>query len=313
MRLERFDLNLLIVLDALLEERNVTRASERLFISQSGASAALTRLREYFGDELLVSVGRRLELTPLAKSLAGPVRDTLLRARATLALRPDFDPTTVERRFSVCASDYVLSVVLVNAVRRLAQQAPGIALDLRFPTPDAFDLFDRGNIDLMVLPSQYADRIAHPHQLLFEDTQVCIVWEHHRLAEIGLTMADYLAQGHVCVRFGKERTLSFEEWFLPIDGRRRRIECSVDSFSALPQLVVGTQRIATVHRRQAEQFAQRFPVRLLDPPFDMPPVRNTMFWPTYLELDPVHRWLRNILLEAAAAPAETGTPSPTNG
>ncbi len=103
MRLDRFDLNLLVVLDALLEERNVTRASKRLHIGQSAASAALARLREYFGDELMVPVGRGLMPTPLAQSLAEPVRDTLLRARATIARKPAFDPASAERRFMVCA------------------------------------------------------------------------------------------------------------------------------------------------------------------------------------------------------------------
>ena len=139
MRLDRFDLNLLVVLDALLEERNVTKASERLHIGQSAASGALGRLRDYFGDELLVPVGRKLTLTPLAQSLVEPVRDTLLRARATIARKPGFDPATAERRFSICASDYVTTVLLAAvvcrlAIRRLAWRWTSAAHRLAWPT-----------------------------------------------------------------------------------------------------------------------------------------------------------------------------------
>jgi LysR family transcriptional regulator, nod-box dependent transcriptional activator len=302
MRLEKFDLNLLVVLDVLLEERNVTRASERLFIGQSACSGALARLREYFGDELLVPVGRKLMLTPLAESLVEPVRDTLLRARATLARKPDFDPAQEERRFLVCASDYVTTVILAAALQAIAERAPGVVVDIRGQSPHAFDAFDRGGIDLMVLPQQYADRLQHPHQAWFQDEQACLVWAGNTGVGDELGFDQYIAMGHVAVRFGDERSLTFEEWFLPRYGKQRCIEASVDNFSTLPLLVVGTQRIATVHRRLAEHVARHLPLRVLKPPFDMPPVVETMFWPRYLDLDPAHRWFRQTLLEAAAAP-----------
>ncbi len=299
MRLDRFDLNLLVVLDALLEERNVTRASERLHVGQSAASGALARLREYFGDELLVPVGRRLALTPLAQSLVEPVRDTLLRARATLALKPGFDPLTAERRFAVCASDYVVTVMLAQAVQRLAAQAPGVALDLRSPPQDVVGSFERGHIDLMVMPEQYASRLDHPQQPLFNDTQVCMVWTEHAMIQDRLTMDTYMDMGHVAVRLGNERSVSFEEWFLPRTGRQRRIGCSVDNFAALPQLVIGTQRVATLHRRLAEHFARHHALRLLEAPFDMPALTEVMVWPRHLQHDPAHVWLRQQLAQTA--------------
>lgn len=300
MRLDRFDLNLLVVLDALLEERNVTRASERLHVGQSAASGALARLREFFGDELLVPVGRRLELTPLAQSLVEPVRDTLLRARATIALKPGFDLKTAERRFAVCASDYVIAVMLAQAVQRMAALAPGVALDLRSPPDDVVESFERGSIDLMVIPDQYASRLDHPQQPLFTDTQVCMVWAEHAQVQHSLTMDAYMELGHVAVRFGNERSMAFEEWFLPRTGRQRRIECSVDNFAALPQLVVGTQRAATLHRRMAEHFAQHHALRLVSAPFEIPALTEVMVWPRHLQQDPAHQWLRQQLVETAA-------------
>nr|WP_315236339.1 LysR family transcriptional regulator [uncultured Albidiferax sp.] len=303
MRLDRFDLNLLVVLDALLEERNVTRAALRLHIGQSAASGSLARLREHFSDELLVLVGRHMRLTPLAESLQEPVRDTLLRARAAIARKPSFDPATAERRFLIAASDYVTTVLLAEVVRLVAEQAPGILIDIRNPMPDVFDVFERGNLDLLVLPEQYMARFTTPKVKLFEDTQVCMVWADNSLVGESISFDDYMNMGHVTIHLGDERSLAFEEWFLPSYGKQRRIELSVDNFSILPLVVLGTQRMATLHRKQAKYFSQLFPLRLVEPPFDMPPVVELMSWPKHLENDPAHQWLRQ-LISACAQPAQ---------
>ena len=105
--------------------------------------------------------------------------------------------------------------------------------------------------------------------------------------------------GHVAARFGDDRSLTFEEWFLPRYGQQRRVESTVDNFSSLPLLVVGTERIATMHRRLAEHFAQHLPLRLLATPFEMPPVVEVMSWPRYLDRDPAHLWVREALLACA--------------
>lgn len=300
MRLDRFDLNLLVVLDALLDERNVTRASQRVHIGQSAASAALARLRAYFDDQLLVPVGRQLTLTPLAQDLVEPVRDALLRARAALARRPGFDPATAKRRFAICASDYVTTVMLASVLRRLANQAPGVALDIRSPPAGVVEAFERGDIDLLVMPEQYASRLKHPQLALFQDTQVCMVWAGHTGVQHTLSMADYMAMGHVAVRFGDQRSVAFEEWFLPRYGQQRRIESSVDNFATLPSLVIGTGRIATLHRRLAEHFVAHLPLRVIEAPFAMPPLVETMVWPRHLDADPAHTWLRQLLQDCAA-------------
>jgi DNA-binding transcriptional LysR family regulator len=99
--------------------------------------------------------------------------------------------------------------------------------------------------------------------------------------------------GHVAVRFGDERSTTFEEWFLPRYGRQRRVEGSVDNFSTLPLLLVGTQRVATLHRRLALHFTRMLPLRIVDAPFEMPPLVELMTWPRHLAHDPAHAWLRN--------------------
>jgi DNA-binding transcriptional LysR family regulator len=301
MRIDRFDLNLLLALDTLLEERSVTRSSQRLHIGQSAASSALARLREHFGDELLVKVGRDMKLTPLAQSLVEPVRDTLLRARATIARRPGFDPATAVRRFALCASDYVTTVLLGDVVSRLAAQAPGISLDIRRPPREVGQVFERGIIDLLVMPERYVAPLPHPQARLFDDTQVCMVWRAHGSVGQRVSFEQYMDLGHVAVRFGDERSVAFEEWFLPRHGRERRIKCSVDNFATLPSLVIGTQRVATLHRRLATHFGTHLPLRFVPAPFEMPPLVEMMAWPRHVDGDPGHAWLRGLVLDCAAA------------
>lgn len=293
MRLDRFDLNLLVALDVLLEERNVTRASARLHIGQSATSAALARLRDYFGDSLLVQVGRRMELTPLAQSLTGPVRDALMRARAAISIRPVFAPGDIRRVFRICASDYMLDVLLAQVVREVAAAAPGLRLDIRRTPHEVLDVFERGAIDLLFMPEQYAGQLQHPQTPVLRDDQVCVMCAEAASTVATLDMDAYLDRGHVAVRLGDESSLAFEEWFLPRYGRQRRVECTVDQFSVVPLLVIGTGRIATMHRRMAEELAARFPIKIFAAPFDMQSVTEVMVWPRYLDEDPAHRWLRD--------------------
>src|SRR4029078_3421943 len=131
MDLHLFDLNLLVALDALLTERNVTRAGNRLNLSQSAMSGALARLRHYFRDELLVPVGRQMVLAPVAEVLAEPVRDILLQIRGTLGSKPRFDPSTATRHLSLAVSDYVTEILMVDVLRSARCEAPHIPFSVR--------------------------------------------------------------------------------------------------------------------------------------------------------------------------------------
>lgn len=306
MRLDRFDLNLLIALDALLEERNVTRASKRLHIGQSAMSGSLARLREHFDDELLIPLGRGMTLSAFAQNLVEPVRHTLLHARATINRKLAFDPATAVRKILITASDYVSSVLLSKVVQRVAQLAPGLTLDIRSPMQDVFERFTRGYIDLLIMPEQYLTPSNMPSIRLFEDSHVCIVWSENNTVGDTLTFDQYMALGHVTVHFSDERNTLYEEWFMPRYGKHRTVELSVDNFSVLPLVIIGTQRIGTLHRKQAEHFAQYLPLRLLDTPFEMPPVVEAMTWPAHLNDDPAILWLKDLLIDCAKnAPVQT--------
>ncbi len=301
MRLDRFDLNLLIALEALLEECNVTHAAARMHVGQSAASAALARLRDYFDDELLVPVGRGLVLSPLGKTLLQPVRDTLNEARVTLSYRSSFDPARARCSFRIGASDYVTIVLLAALMQELAKEAPGVTLDIRNPPPGLEESLDRAMIDLLFVPQQYATMLSHPQQVVFDDEHVCLLWSGHAMAESQMDINDYLGLGHVAVRFGDSRAVAFEDWFKQHYGQERRIEATVDNFSTLGHLIVGTQRTATMYGRLAAHFARYLPVVVRDVPLGMPRIVETLVWPRHLDHDPAHAWLRKRIIEFALA------------
>jgi DNA-binding transcriptional LysR family regulator len=299
MHFRQLDLNLLVALDALLTERSITRAGKRVYLTQSAMSGALARLREYFGDELLVQVGRRMVPTPLGESLAGPVRDILLQVQQTLQARPAFDPATSNRRFSIMLSDYVASVLMVDFVRHLSRIAPGVQIemvsnDMEAPT----EALERGDVDLMIMPSQYL-AADHPSQPLFDDNYVCIVSADH--PEVGETLSteQYLALGHVMVHFNRGRNPSVDEWVVGRLGLARRIEVVAINFSSVAAFVVGTRRVATLQGRLARRFAKLTPIKVLPCPVDIPPLREAMQWHQQFERDPGLAWLRSELQTVA--------------
>src|SRR5262245_8517337 len=148
MQLNRFDLNLLIALDALIHEKNVTRAAERVFVSQPAMSAALQKLRDYFNDPLLVRVGRDMQLTPRGLSLVEPVREALLRIQATLGTQPTFDPATVQRTFTVISSADAILRVMPGVLRRVTREAPGVQCHIEHFSETTLARLEYGDADL---------------------------------------------------------------------------------------------------------------------------------------------------------------------
>ncbi|MFL9944251.1 LysR family transcriptional regulator [Paraburkholderia graminis] len=306
MRLGHFDMNLLVALDALLDTRSVTRASERLHIGASATSSALGRLREYFDDELLMQVGRRMELTPLGRSLAQPVREILLTVQSTVVARLEFDPAQARRNFVIRASDYLTTVLLVDVVQRLQREAPGITLHIANMADDVPDRLDRGEVDFVIYPSVSVNA-THPSQTLFEETFSCVVWTGNPRVGDTLSLDEYRQLGHVAATFGDSRSVSFESLAMANLGVSRSIEVTTTNFNTLPQLVIGTTRIATVHTRLAQIYCHYLPLRLLPLPMKLPPLVEVMQWHAINNSDPAHVWMRRVLAEQAQL--RTGVPA----
>ncbi|HSV48037.1 MAG TPA: LysR family transcriptional regulator, partial [Ramlibacter sp.] len=195
MRLGHFDLNLFVALDALLDTRSVTRASERLHIGASATSSALGRLREHFGDELLVQVGRRMELTALAQALREPVREIILRSQATVAAKADFDPAVEQRRFVVNASDYATTVLLAPLALQLESVAPGISIEVIGLGSSNIERLERGEVDFAIYPERNASPL-HPLEPLLEEDYSCVVWSGNSQVGKRLSFDDYVSMRH---------------------------------------------------------------------------------------------------------------------
>lgn len=299
MRFNQLDLNLLVALDALLTERSITAAGGRLHLSQSAMSSALARLREYFEDELLVQVGRRMVPTPLGESLIGPVRKILIEIQTTIAAKPVFDPATSNRRFTLMMSDYVASVLMTSLTRRAERLAPAVGFELlnnNVPTPAEF--VDRAQVDFLIMPEEFLS-VEHPIEPLFVEDYVCVVCPNNSAVADSITLEQYLELGHVVVQFSRGHVPAIDEWFLTQHGHVRRIEVVAMNFNLLPQFIIGTRRIGTMHRRMAEYFRQFAPLKIIPPPLQIPPLTEAMQWHRSADRDPGSMWLRTLLKDTA--------------
>jgi LysR family transcriptional regulator, nod-box dependent transcriptional activator len=289
-RFHGLDLNLLVALDALMESRNVSAAARSLHLSQPAMSAALARLRAFFQDELLVQNGREMMPTPKAESLAPAVRETLLHVQSTITNPPNFDPASSNRAFTVIASDYIQAVLFDEFLRHASHVAPGMTFRILPYNEASADVFDRGGADLFVVVDATL-LPAHPARLLFEDEAVAICWSGNEAIGERLSWEKFQAAGHVTTSLNIDQSGSLFDVFLRERGIERRIAVEVAAFSMMPGAVVGTNRIAILHRRFAEFYAGFMPVRWMSLPFDLPPIREFAQWHALRQRDQGLRWL----------------------
>lgn len=294
MRYQRFDLNLLGALRALLTMRSVTRAAESLHLSQSAMSGILSRLRDYFDDPLIVQKGRRMELTPLAESMVGKVNDLLLMVDATLGSAAEFDPGQSNRNFVMVASDNSIRILLTNLLRHIAEEAPHITFEFRHVTGVAYQELESGEVDFIISPDWHETE-GFASCPLFEDDYRAVVDEAHEGIGESISLEAYLANGHVVV--DSRGVPMFDAWFEKKYPGLRRVHVRVPNFGLLPCMVVGTQRIATMHARLAAQACEQFAVRSVPLEFQPPRFTARLQWHKYRDRDPALLWIRDKLLE----------------
>lgn len=298
-RFKGLDLNLLVALDALLETRSVARTAERMGLSQPATSAALARLRSFFGDELLVAEGRRFHLTAAARSLQPLVRHCLGNAEQILTVGGAFDPATSLRDFRVAASDYAAVAILTQVAADLAESAPGITLDIVPPDYGSTRRFDDDAIDIFIGPEGYLRR-DRPAELLYEERHVIVGWAENPIFRNDLTMDAVAGHGFVVTRFGVDRFGGLGEQQLEALGIKRRIEVGISSFSALPWFLPGTLRLALMHERLARHFARFAALCWAAPPFALPAMNMLMQYHRSRSDDAAVLWLRERIRAAAA-------------
>src|SRR3954453_4451067 len=306
--LASLDLNLLVSLDALLQERSVTRAAARMGLSQPALSASLARLRRHFGDELLTRVGNEYRLTPLAVQLRELARLALSGVERVFTAQPAFDPASSAREFHLPVGDYIVAVLGDTIAELLAEEAPNARLRLSVNTPAAVDRAEQIllSTDLLVLPHGFVTDLSHRD--LYRDEWVCVVSADHPAVQDGLTVEDLETLPWVVTYHGPTAATPASRQM-----RQRGIEPHVqvitESFLTVPGLVAGSNRVALLQRRLVDLLPLNVGVRALPCPVEVGQLVEAMWWHPVYDDDPEHAYLRDLVLRAAGlAIGGTGHP-----
>lgn len=298
--LAAIDLNLLVVVDAVLQERSATRAAARLHLTQSAVSNALRRARAVFGDPLVVRTGRGFATTARADALAPRLGALLGEVRGVLGEGSTFRPEASARRFTIAATDAVAIVVLPGLLARFAGRLP--RAQLRVVTLDhvvGAGGLERTGVDLLIgAPPMISPGCEA--EALFEDPKVALVRADHPAVGRRLSLATYAALPHVELALFGEPDDHIDR-ALAARGLQRRVQIAVPHVAGLPFLVAGSDRVATVIRSVARTFAGPLGLRVLAPPIELPALAVRQIWHRRFTDDPGHRLLRELVRGAARA------------
>jgi len=303
--LHRVDLNLLVALDALTRERSVTKAAERAGVTQSAMSHTLRRLRELFGDPLLVRGRGGMVLTPRAEALAVPLRSGLVSLARTLAEPQPFAPEQASRTFRIVSPDLFDALVLPTLFQRLGQQAPSIDLAV-VPMPKRLtDSLETGDVDLAIYPVLLD---PHPFDLgtqvdaelqsrtLFRDSFECFLRsDHPALATRRLSLKAYTRLDHILVSPGGEGP-GVVDRILHAQGLQRRIALRVPHFATALEVIAQSDLVLTAPS-SLSQCSTASTLASRPTPLDLPEHAITMIWHPRFTEDPPHRWLRQLMLD----------------
>ncbi|MFG3452304.1 LysR family transcriptional regulator [Stutzerimonas stutzeri] len=302
MNIYSFDLNLLRVLDALLRERNVSRAAERLSLSQPAVSNALNRLRELLDDPLLVRVGRAMQPTPRALSLEAPIRDALQQIEHTLNAGDFFDPATSRQRFVIAVTDYVELICMPPLMAHLAKVAPGIQLGIQHLTPSLpAEALDNGAIDLAVgrfldVPTRF-----HTRRWASETLQVALR-KQHPLIEGDLDLTTFLRLRHLWVHGGQTRGM-VDQWLEDHD-LARDVVYTTPNYLQAAHIVASSDLAAVLPTGLARHFAGLLPLQLFDLPFDLGTFQLDIVSVAQRERDAALQWLIEQIVAVVEKPPQ---------
>jgi DNA-binding transcriptional LysR family regulator len=302
------DLNLLVALKVLLEEGNVTRAGQRLDLSQPAMSAALARLRRRFDDELLVRAGRDYELTPYARDLLPEVQRAVRLMGRALHLEDEFDPASSDKTFRLAMSDYAVAVVHEPLVRIVGAAAPGVRLVFEPLGPD-LRTSDRPLLDYHALIAPMGFGLPGRSRALWRDRMVVVADRHNpRLDDGALTLADLAELPHAVATFGPGILTPVDRVFGEL-GIDRRIALQVSGFLPLPFVIESTEMVAVVPEKLARILLRSGgDVVLVEPPFGEVVLAEGYRFATDRLSDPAHRWLF-ARLDELATELELSSPS----
>ncbi|MGK3114784.1 LysR family transcriptional regulator [Candidatus Pantoea formicae] len=290
--IRNLDLNLLKALDALLDERSVTRAAERLSLTQPAVSGMLTRLRECFDDPLFTRTQRGIIPTLRALELAQPVKSIL--AEISELLQPKaFEPTVAEMTVKIAATDYALRAVIVPFMAALRLQAPGIRVAVLPVNNEQLSAqFERGDVDFALITPETAPPDLHA-RALYDEEYVCLLRADHPLTQPeGLTLDTFCEHDHALVSYLGGNFSGVTDEALASLGRTRRVTLSVCSFLVLPEILRVSDLISVVPKRLTQDLPG---LTVLPPPLDIQGFSKIVVWHERTHRDAGHRWLRDLL------------------
>ncbi len=311
MRFNKFDLNLLVALDTLLNEKSITKSAEKLNMSPSAMSSSLARLREYFNDDLLTQIGRKMVVTPLGEDLKINVRNALINIETSILINPIFDPKDTNRLFSILCSDYTQTILVPHLMELTAKQSSKAYFQFLAQNSSPNESLEKGEADLLIIPEIFVSD-QHPSEVLFEEEYVCISWKHSNISLGEMTEEKYINAGHIAMRpsidkkvfsdrigLNKLNNNDYLERVIESKyGLKLNIVATTYSFTSMPSLVVGSENIATVHARLAKKLATILPIKIHKLPFDIPKMKQCIQWHEYKDKDPGLLWLRKSLLDS---------------
>lgn len=293
--IRNLDLNLLKTLDALLDERSVTRAAARLSLTQPAVSGMLTRLREAFNDPLFIRAPHGMVPTLRAQALASPVKQLLTDAEALLQPAV-FEPLNADFTWTIAATDYALKAVIVPFIAALKPLAPGIRVRIIPESPATlFAQTERGEVDIALLTPHSTPPDLHS-RALYQEEYVCLMRADHPQAAAPLTLDLFCELEHVLVSWQGDSFRGVTDDALATLGRSRRVGLSVSSFLVLPEVLAVSDMIAVVPRRLAKMASG---VKIAPPPLAIPGFTKSMAWHERSHRDPAQQWLRELLHQTA--------------
>jgi DNA-binding transcriptional LysR family regulator len=307
-KVNRIDLNLLVYLDALLRERNVTQAANQLNLSQPAMSNGLRRLRELFDDPLLVRTSEGMTPTERALELEPMVREVLGKIDHAVQPRGDFDPAEAHRVFRIMASDYAESTLLPSVLGKLRTQAPGLTLDIMTPSDVSFLDVERGKVDMVI--NRFDSMPQSFHQIhLWNDSFTCVLSPNNPVLK-KFTLDNYLKANHVWVSktgmgvgVGVDpddvQRLGWVDLALNKIGKKRQIRVFTRHYQAAMTLAEQNDLIVTLPTRAAQLKLNNPRVVLREPPLDIPPLELKMAWSPLLQHNPGNKWLRKLIADTA--------------
>jgi LysR family transcriptional regulator, nod-box dependent transcriptional activator len=295
--LRMLDLNLLVALDALLEEGNVTRAARRLGLGQSATSSALKRLRAALGDELLVLSGRQMHLTVRSRELKPKIHSLLAQIETALTASA-FDPSVSRRRFVIAGADYVTVTLLPRFLARVHAASPHMRFEMIELSSSTVEALGHGDIDAAILPRVDAVPENLFARSLFRERVVCIAAKKHPRIHGSLDLETFHAERRAAFQTGRSYIGVGEQQMRAIgDGNPPAVTCP--SFLALLSVVGATDMVAIVQERLAMAFQKQAGLQVLEPPFATRSLDVSLLWAGIHNADPAHRWFREQLAETA--------------